>query len=133
MTFVYGPGDFPQPEHASHAGKAYGFIRNRRFGDLLRVKMPDGTFETVASFTTVGIGAYLFPWRKAPTRTQMAEEKFRARIMKAGGLTDKQADVAFATLRRLQLVTTDIFGKGIVAKNPVFVSRQAVRRAAGLE
>lgn len=61
VTFVMGPGDFPQPEHARHVGKAYGFIRNRRFGDLLRVKMPDGTFEAVATFTDVGIGAYLFP------------------------------------------------------------------------
>ena len=58
ITFVYGPGDRPAPEFAQHVGKAYGFRRNARWGDTLRVKMPDGKFEHVEQFTAVGIGAY---------------------------------------------------------------------------
>ncbi len=58
ITFVYGPGESPLPEFASHKGRAYG-LRKSRFGDTLRVKMDDFTFEHVSRFSTVGIGAYL--------------------------------------------------------------------------
>ena len=59
ITFVYGPGESPLPEFASHKGRAYGIKKNSRFGDSLRVKMEDFTFEYVTRFTQVGIGAYL--------------------------------------------------------------------------
>ena len=50
ITFVSGHG-------ASKKGIAYG-IRKGRFGDSLKVKMPDFSFEYVSSFSTGGIGAY---------------------------------------------------------------------------
>jgi hypothetical protein len=58
ITFVYGPGESPLPEFAQHKGKAYG-IQKSRFGDSLRVKMEDFTFQSVTRFSQVGIGAYL--------------------------------------------------------------------------
>lgn len=61
ITFVYGPGESPLPEFAQHKGRAYG-IRKSRFGDSLRVKMEDFTFEYVDRLKSVrerGIGAYL--------------------------------------------------------------------------
>ncbi len=57
ITFVYGPGDSPLPEFAQHKGRAYG-IKKSRFGDTLRVKMEDFTFEYVTRFSKIGIGAY---------------------------------------------------------------------------
>jgi hypothetical protein len=60
VTVVCGPGEFPSPEFASRKGKAYGVIRGR-FGDTLRVKLDDFTFETVTRFSTIGIGSYHFP------------------------------------------------------------------------
>jgi hypothetical protein len=60
VTFVCGPGEFPNPKHATRKGIAYGIIRTH-FGNLLRVKLDDFTFETVFSFSTIGIGSYHFP------------------------------------------------------------------------
>lgn len=60
ITFVYGPGESPLPEFASHKGRAYGILKSR-FGDSLRVKMEDFTFLFVDRLSTVGIGAYLEP------------------------------------------------------------------------
>lgn len=60
ITFVFGPGDSPLPEFANHKGKAYGILKSR-WGDSLRVKMPDFTFLFVDRFTTVGIGSYIEP------------------------------------------------------------------------
>lgn len=57
ITFVYGPGESPLPEFCYNKGKAYG-IKKSKFGDSLRVKMDDFTFEYVSRFSTVGIGAY---------------------------------------------------------------------------
>lgn len=59
ITFVYGPGESPEPEFATAKGVAYGLRKNARFGDSLRVKMPCGRFEYVTNFVTRGIGAYL--------------------------------------------------------------------------
>ncbi len=58
ITFVYGPSESPLPEFAQYKGRAYG-LQKSRFGDSLRVKMEDFTFEYVTRFTQVGIGAYL--------------------------------------------------------------------------
>lgn len=61
ITFVYGPGESPLPEFASHKGRAYG-IKKSRWGDSLRVKMEDFTFEYVERLKPLsarGIGAYL--------------------------------------------------------------------------
>jgi hypothetical protein len=60
VTFVTGPGESPKPEFASHAGIAYG-VQRSRFGDSLRVKMPDFTFHYVEFFSKIGIGAYHHP------------------------------------------------------------------------
>jgi len=57
ITFVYGPGDSPEPKYAREKGKAYG-VYTDRFYTYVRVKMEDGTFKTVMNFNTVGIGAY---------------------------------------------------------------------------
>jgi hypothetical protein len=60
VTFVCGPGESPLPEFSYRKGKAYGVIRSK-FGDMLRVKLDDFTFEMVTTFSTIGIGAYHFP------------------------------------------------------------------------
>ena len=57
ITFVYGPGEFPEPEFCQNIGRAYG-VKRGRFGDSLRVKMADCSFQYVSSFRSVGIGAY---------------------------------------------------------------------------
>jgi hypothetical protein len=54
---VDGPGQHPDPKYAARKGIAYG-IRKGRFGDALRVKMGDFSFDYVHSFTAIGIGAY---------------------------------------------------------------------------
>lgn len=59
VTFVCGPGESHDPEFAGRWGITYG-RRSGRFGDFVRVKMADGTFETVHSFSCgIGIGAFL--------------------------------------------------------------------------
>lgn len=59
ICFVCGPGESHEPKCCQRIGKAYGLIRDPRWGNSLRVKFPDGSFTRVSSFTTVGIGAYL--------------------------------------------------------------------------
>lgn len=58
VSFVYGPGEFPDLEFCQNVGKAYG-IQRGRFGDSLRVKMPDFSFRYVSGFSKIGIGAYV--------------------------------------------------------------------------
>ena len=58
------PGDTIKIKHGAYYpdtfGKAYGRIRSR-WGDFIRVKLEDGTFDTAQSFVTEGIGAYWTP------------------------------------------------------------------------
>lgn len=53
-TITLEDGFFPR------TGKAYGKLVDR-WGRRIRVKLEDGSFDWISSFTTVGIGAYWTP------------------------------------------------------------------------
>lgn len=63
VTAVCGPGEFAEPRYARWVGTVYGIVRDR-WGVHCRVKVrrDDGGvhFDTVHSFTTRGIGCYLY-------------------------------------------------------------------------
>ena len=56
--------------YPDRVGIAYGRYRTR-WGDYIRVKLPDGTFDTAHNFVNVGIGAYWTP--NSPLRARAAK------------------------------------------------------------